>query len=437
MNKRGLWRVQHSTGEDYIYYMEKIIASIITIGDELLIGQVVDTNSAWMGQELNKNGIWIGHRVAVGDVREDIWQALDEESLRSQIILITGGLGPTADDITKPLLCDYFGGTLVVDPGALDNVKKIFERLQRPMIDRNLQQAEVPDTCTVIPNKRGTAPGMWFEKEGRIFVSMPGVPHEMKGMMTDSVIPELRKRFRLPFIAHRTLLTAGIGESFLAEHIKSFEESLPPSIKLAYLPNYGMVRLRLTIRGENPVAPDPLLQERFDTLKRLVAEWMVADEDISIQEAIGRLLKSRGQTLGTAESCTGGYIAHLITSIPGSSHYFNGSVVSYANEVKTRLLHVAPEILTRDGAVSQSTVEEMVKGALAQLNTDYVIATSGIMGPDGGSPEKPVGTVWIAVGNRQNILAQRFNFRFDRTRNIELTATNALNLLRKFILSKS
>jgi nicotinamide-nucleotide amidase len=415
--------------------MEKIIASIITIGDELLIGQVVDTNSAWMGQELNKNGIWVAHRIAVGDVREDIWQALDEEFRRSQIILITGGLGPTADDITKPLLCEYFGGRLVVDPGALDNVKKIFARLQRPMTDRNLQQAEVPDTCTVIPNRRGTAPGMWFEKEGRIFVSMPGVPHEMKGMMTDSVIPNLSRRFRLPFIAHRTLLTAGIGESFLADHLAAFETALPASIKLAYLPNYGMVRLRLTIRGEDPAALNALLQENFHTLKGLAAEWMVADEDISVEEAIGRMLKSRGRTLGTAESCTGGYIAHLITSIPGSSHYFKGSIVSYANEIKTNLLHVAPDILASYGAVSQATVEAMVRGALIQLDTDYVIATSGIMGPDGGTPEKPVGTVWIAVGNHQNILAQKFSFRFDRERNIELTATNALNQLRKFILS--
>jgi len=401
----------------------------------LLIGQVVDTNSAWMGQELNKNGIWVAHRIAVGDVREDIWQALDEEFRRSQIILITGGLGPTADDITKPLLCEYFGGRLVVDPGALDNVKKIFARLQRPMIDRNLQQAEVPDTCTVIQNQRGTAPGMWFEKEGRIFVSMPGVPHEMKGMMTDSVIPNLRGRFRLPFIAHRTLLTAGIGESFLAEHIAAFETALPASIKLAYLPNYGMVRLRLTIHGEDPTALNTLLQENFDTLKGLVAEWMVADEDISVQEAVGRMLKSRGRTLGTAESCTGGYIAHLITSISGSSHYFKGSIVSYANEVKTNLLHVDPNILASEGAVSQATVEAMVRGALTQLDTDYVIATSGIMGPDGGTPEKPIGTVWVAVGNHQNILAQKFSFRFDRQRNIELTATNALNQLRKFILS--
>jgi len=415
--------------------MEKIFCSIITIGDELLIGQVIDTNSAWMAQELNKNGIWVGHRVAVGDTREDIWQALDDESRRASIILITGGLGPTADDITKPLLAEYFGGRLVVDQGALDNVKKIFERLQRPMIARNLSQAEVPDNCTVIPNHRGTAPGMWFEKGGRIFVSMPGVPHEMKGMMTDTVIPALQQHFKFPFIAHRTLLTAGIGESFLADHIRAFEEALPPSIKLAYLPNYGMVRLRLTIQGNDATQLESLIQQQFDTLKGLVAEWMVTDEDISIQEAIGRLLKARGKTLGTAESCTGGHIAHLITTIPGSSGYFNGSVVSYANSVKEKVLGVGADTLAANGAVSEPTVEEMVKGAIRLLDVDYAIATSGIMGPGGGSPEKPVGTVWIAVGNRQRLLTQKFNFRFDRGRNIELAATNAMNLLRKFILS--
>src|SRR6185437_849857 len=418
--------------------MEKLTASIITIGDELLIGQVVDTNSAWMAQELNKNGIWVGHRVAVGDVREDIRQALDQEAQRASVILITGGLGPTADDITKPVLTEYFGGKMVVDEGALANVKWIFERvLKRPMIERNLAQAEVPDTCTVIQNKRGTAPGMWFEKDGRIFVSMPGVPHEMKGMITDHVIPELRRRFQLPFIAHRTLLTAGIGESFLAEHIKDFEQALPASIKLAYLPNYGMVRLRLTIHGEDPAALETEVDSQFAILKALVTEWMVIDQDITIQEAIGRLLLAKGKTLSTAESCTGGYIAHLITSIPGSSHYYKGSVVSYDNDVKTNTLQVAPETLQSEGAVSEATVRQMVKGALTLLDTDFAIATSGIMGPDGGTAEKPVGTVWVAVGNRQNILTRKFSFPFDRARNIELTATNALNLLRKFILGAS
>ena len=418
--------------------MENIVASIITIGDELLIGQVVDTNSAWMGQQLNKNGIWVTHRIAVGDTREDILAALDEEFRRSSIILITGGLGPTADDITKPVLLEYFGGNMVVDETALNNVKWIFERvLKRPMIERNLRQAEVPDSCTVIPNRRGTAPGMWFEKEDRIFISMPGVPHEMKGMMTDDVIPALVKHFRLPFIAHRTLLTAGIGESFLADHIRSFEEALPPSIRLAYLPSYGMVRLRLTARGEDQPTLEALLQGHFDRLKTLVADWMVTDEDISIQEALGKLLLSCGRTVSTAESCTGGYIAHLLTSIPGSSRYYKGSVVSYDNAVKMDVLHVGMPTLASDGAVSEATVREMVRGALSVLDTDFAIATSGIMGPDGGTPEKPVGTVWIAVGDRQNILTQKMAFRFDRTRNIELTATTALDLLRKFIRSAS
>ena len=410
--------------------------SIITIGDELLIGQVVDTNSAWMAQELNKIGAWVGSRVAVGDSWSDIWNTLDEESKKSAVILITGGLGPTADDITKPLLCEYFGGKLVVDDRALANVKYIFEKvLNRPMIERNLKQAEVPDVCTVIPNKRGTAPGMWFMKDGRIFVSMPGVPYEMKGMMTDYVLPAIQERFALPFIAHRTILTAGIGESFLADHIKDFEAALPVHIKLAYLPNYGMVRLRLTAAGSGKAIVEEELQDRFDTLKKLVAEWMVADEDIPLEAAIGKLLQGRGRTVATAESCTGGYIAHLLTSIPGSSQYFKGSVVSYSNEIKEKILKVTATTFTSVGAVSEETVRQMVEGALPLLNTDYAIATSGIMGPDGGTPEKPVGTVWIAVGSRQKIIAQKFFFRFDRERNIELTSTNALNLLRKFILS--
>jgi nicotinamide-nucleotide amidase len=416
--------------------MEKTAASIITIGDELLIGQVIDTNSAWMAQELNKIGVWVRHRLAVGDVWDDIWKALDEESAQSQIILITGGLGPTADDITKPLLNEYFGGKIVVDEGALANVKHIFEKvLQRPMIERNLKQAEVPDVCKVIQNKRGTAPGMWFEKDNKVFVSMPGVPNEMKGMMTDAVLPALREKFRLPFIAHRTLLTAGIGESFLAEHISDFETALPSYIRLAYLPNYGMVRLRLTIQGEHPLAMEKELQEQFDRLRQLTAQWMVIDEDLTLQEALGKILKARGKTVGTAESCTGGYIAHLITSIPGSSQYFKGSVVSYANEVKQQVLGVSASTLATTGAVSEEAVREMAAGALAALDTDYVVVTSGIMGPDGGSAEKPVGTAWVAVANRQRIDAQRFWFRFDRQRNIELTATNALNLLRKFILA--
>jgi nicotinamide-nucleotide amidase len=415
---------------------KKVNASIITIGDELLIGQVVDTNSAWMAQELNKSGIWVKRRIAIGDTWEDIWNALDEEGRQSDIILITGGLGPTADDITKPLLSEYFGGRMIVDESALANVKNIFQNiLKRPMIESNLKQAEVPDNCIVIQNKRGTAPGMWFEREGRIFVSMPGVPYEMKGMMTNEILPALKRHFALPFIAHKTLLTAGIGESFLAECIAAFESALPEHIKLAYLPNYGMVRLRLTTTGDEKDILKNQIEEQFEKLKKLVAEWMVTDEDLSLQEVIGKLLKDKGQTVSTAESCTGGYIAHLITSVPGSSNYFKGTVVSYANEIKENILHVNPETLSTEGAVSEETVHQMVQGALILLDTDYAVATSGIMGPDGGTDAKPVGTVWVAVGNREKIITQKFWFRFDRQRNIELAATNALNLLRKFILN--
>lgn len=409
-------------------------ASIITIGDELLIGQTIDTNSAWMAQELNKIGVWVHRRVAVGDEWKDIWQALDEESRLSQIILITGGLGPTADDITKPLLCQYFGGKMTVNEDALNNVKHIFEHfLKRPLIERNVKQAEVPDTCTVIQNKRGTAPGMWFEKDDRIFVSMPGVPHEMKGIMVGYVLPELQKRLHLPPIVHKVLITAGIGESFLADRIKDFETQLPDNIKLAYMPNFGMVKLRLTARGKDPRLKAELEAE-FDMLKQLVADVMVTDEDKTIQEVVGDLLMQQNKTLATAESCTGGYLAHLITSVPGSSNYFKGSVVSYANEVKENVLQVKMDTLKANGAVSEQTVAQMVNGALQALHVDYAVATSGIMGPDGGSSEKPIGTVWVAVGDQKRIRTHQFHFRFDRQRNIELTATNALNMLRKLIL---
>jgi nicotinamide-nucleotide amidase len=415
--------------------MQYTEASIITIGDELLIGQVIDTNSAWMAQELIKAGIRVKRRVAVGDVWAEIWKALDEESAQADIILITGGLGPTADDITKPLLCEYFNGKLVIDEPALQNVTHIFENiLKRPMIERNRKQAEVPDTCTAILNKRGTAPGMWFQKDGKIFVSMPGVPHEMKGMMTDYVIPALSKQFQLPYIVHRTLLTAGVGESFLAEKLVEFENALPTNIKLAYLPNYGMVRLRLTATSEDKLLIEKLIEGEFSKLQFLVNEFLVTTEDEPMQSVVARLLKVRGKTVSTAESCTGGYIAHLLTEMPGASNYFCGSIVSYSYKAKEDLLQVNPQTLTGKGAVSEEVVVQMAKGALKNIGTDYTIAVSGIMGPDGGMPDKPVGTVWIAVGNAEKIIARKFQFRFDRQRNIELTATNALDLLRKFIL---
>ena len=415
--------------------MREVNASIITIGDELLIGQTIDTNSAFIAQELNKIGVWVARRVAIADDRQAILSTLAEEAQQSRIIIITGGLGPTADDITKPTLCEYFNTKLVVDEGARKNVTEIFQKLGRPMIERNAKQAEVPETCVVLPNLRGTAPGMWFQQGEVVYASLPGVPHEMKGLMTHSVLPKIKETFSLPAVVHRTLLTAGQGESFLAEKLVDFEAALPSFIKLAYLPAYGMVRLRLTARGNDEVVVTQEVEQRFSMLKAIVKEWMVADTDVSLPEAVSQLLKEKKKTLATAESCTGGYIAHLITSLPGSSAIFNGTVVSYANEAKQNILHVAEETLQQYGAVSEQTVLQMAAGACALLKTDYALATSGIMGPDGGSDEKPVGTVWIAVASKEGTTkTQKARFRFDRNRNIELTANAALMLLRKMVL---
>jgi len=410
---------------------QKGIASIITIGDELLIGQTIDTNSAWMGIALNESGIAVRRRLAVGDNWDDIWQAIEKESAFANIILITGGLGPTADDITKPLLCKFFNGELIVDQGALDNVIDIFtNKLGRPLIERNLKQAEVPNTCIVIPNKRGTAPGMLFEKNNCVYVSMPGVPHEMKGMMSDDVIPWLTAHFSVDKIIHKTLLTAGIGESFLAEILSPFEQQLPQEIKLAYLPSYGMVRLRLTTSHPSQ---HTAIENQFLTLKNIVQEYLVVDEDLSMQAAVSAKMMAYSKTLSIAESCTGGYIAHLITSLAGSSKFFLGGIVSYSNELKMSLLNVPAEILEEFGAVSIQTVEKMAEGIRLKTGSDFGLATSGIMGPGGGTDTKQVGFVCVAVSAKDKTVSTTFQFRFDRTRNIELTAIQALNFLRKNI----
>ena len=411
-----------------------IQVSIITIGDELLIGQVIDTNSAWMAQELNKAGIKVNRRVAVGDDWNDIWKALDEESKNADVILITGGLGPTADDITKPLLCEYFNGKMIVSQEALDNVIHIFENIhKRPVTERNRKQAEVPDTCKVIVNTRGTAPCMWFEKDKKIFVSMPGVPHEMKGLMEEHIIPELSKIFTLPFICHRTLVTYGIGESNLADKIQGFETSLPSHIKLAYLPNYGIVRLRLSSTGNDKEKTESEIEMLFQQLQEEVKDFLVTNEDAPMEKVVGQMLMSKNETISTAESCTGGYISQLLTSIPGSSAYFDGSMVTYSYNAKENLLGVKNETLINFGAVSEEVVKEMATGLLQKMKTNYVIAVSGIMGPGGGTIEKPVGTVWVAVGNTTNIVTKLYHFRFDRQKNIQLTAMNALNLMRLFL----
>jgi nicotinamide-nucleotide amidase len=415
--------------------MNKLFASIITIGDELLIGQVIDTNSAFIAQELNKIGVPVKQRLAVGDVWDDIWNALDEVSKEADIILITGGLGPTADDITKPLLCKYFGGIMIVDEPTLAHVTNIFENiLKRPMIDRNRKQAEVPNVCTVLKNEVGTAPGMFFEKDGKIFIAMPGVPFEMRYIMQQHVLSLIPKKFTTFHIEHRTLLTAGIGESFLADMIQSWEQELPSNIKLAYLPNYGMVRLRLTASGFEKDNLAKAINTEFEALKILVQEYLVIDEDLPMHLVVTKLLKEKHKTLATAESCTGGSIASIMTANAGASSIFTGSVVCYDNRIKTELLGVSHEILTTVGAVSKETVELMAMNIVKLMKSDFAIAVSGIMGPTGATDEKPVGMVWVAVANNEKVIAKQFNFRFDRERNIQLTVVNALNMLRLLIL---
>ncbi len=408
-----------------------IKASIITIGDELLIGQVIDTNSAWIAQQLNSIGIPVLRRVAVGDQWNEIWNALDEESKKADVIFITGGLGPTADDITKPLLCKYFDGKMVLSKEALENVTHLFEKIfKRPITERNIKQAEVPDTCKVIINKRGTASGMHFEKNGTLYFSLPGVPFEMMGMIEDDILPQLASSFNLPKITHKTLVTYGIGESMLADLLKDFEENLPSNIKLAYLPNHGIVRLRLT---SAKLESDNIIDDQFEILKNAVSEYLVTTEDEGMEQVIGKMLLSRNETVGTAESCTGGYISHLISSVPGASAYYEGSMITYSYAAKEKSLQVKKSTLETQGAVSEEVVIEMANGLLKQLNTTYAIAVSGIMGPGGGMPEKPVGTVWIAVANEKKSIAKKFHFRFNRQKNIQLTAMNALNMLRCFI----
>ena len=413
----------------------RIYASIITIGDELLIGQVVDTNSAWMAQELNKIGISVKQRIAVGDNKEDILYALNETQKSADIILITGGLGPTADDITKPLLCEYFEGKMIVHQPTLDFIIELFEKkFKRPMLERNYKQAEVPDVCTVLMNEKGTAPGMLFTKDNKIFVALPGVPHEMKWIMEAHVLLYITEHCQTGFIVHKTMLTAGIGESYLAEKIKDLEEQLPNNIKLAYLPNYGMVRLRLTGYGTDKESLAQSIYTHFNLLKESLAEYLVAEEDLPLETVVGNLLKKNNKTIATAESCTGGLIAHLISSVPGASAYFKGGIVSYSNEIKTNLLAVNHSTIETSGAVSEETVKEMAIGAMKKLNTDYAIAVSGIMGPDGGTVDKPVGTVWIAVSSAKAVITNKYLLPFDRQRNTQQTAINGLIFLRKFIV---
>lgn len=407
---------------------------VITIGDELLIGQVVDTNSAWIGQELNKIGLEIVQKTAISDDANHIKAALDLAKTRANIILITGGLGPTKDDLTKQTLAQYFNCGYRTDEAVKEHLTDFFTRRGMPILDVNIQQADVPEICETIFNPLGTAPGMWFEVDGRIYVSMPGVPYEMKGMMESFVLPRLAKMGEGQSIVHKTLMTVGIGESFLSKKIQSVEDSLLPHIKLAYLPNYNIVRLRLTARGDNEAQLQAEVDEIAQRLHAIVGEYIVVDSDIPMPQLVGNLLKQRGKTFATAESCTGGFIAHQITSVAGSSAYFLGSVISYHNKIKMQQLGVPQQVLETVGAVSQETVEQMARGVVQLLGANYGVATSGIAGPDGGTPEKPVGTVWIAATNGSKVVSKKYNFHGTRLAIIERSAIMALNMVRELIL---
>ncbi|MGY3212567.1 competence/damage-inducible protein A [Mucilaginibacter sp. HD30] len=404
-------------------------AEIITIGDEILIGQIVDTNSAWMARQLNNIGIKVKQISSVSDDREHILSALAEAASRADVILITGGLGPTKDDITKKTMAEYFNVGMVENAETLANVTRIFAKTNRPLLDINRAQALVPQNCEVIINHNGTAPGMWFETDGKIYISMPGVPFEMMYLMDEQVIPRLKTAFKLPVIIHKTLLTAGEGESFLAKRIADIEERLPEYIKLAYLPKLGQVRLRLSgYEGGNA-----RLEEEIDLFAAEIAERvsdvLVATEDIALEKAVLNLLEGEGLTLSVAESCTGGYISHLLTQHAGSSKVFAGGGVVYSNALKQQILGVEAETLDVFGAVSEQTVKEMLNGALKKFNTNFAIAVTGIAGPDGGSEVKPVGTVWIAVGSLEKTAVKKFTFGSKRLQNIERSAAAALSML--------
>jgi len=410
-------------------------AEILTIGDELLIGQTIDTNSAWMGAELSKSGFDVNRITSVHDRRADIIDALNEAKGRTDILLITGGLGPTSDDITKNTLCEFFNTRLILNADVLRMIEEMISRRNYPMNENNRRQAEVPESCRVIKNEAGTAPGMWFEKEGTIFISMPGVPNEMKHIMSEHILPELNKRFISQIIIHRNIMTYGSFEAKLAETLTDFESGLPDCIKLAYLPSSGVIKLRLTATGSKKADLTEQLNNQVENLHMIIPDLIFSENEESLELVAGKLLKSGNYTLSTAESCTGGAIAKMITSIPGSSVYYKGSVVAYSDSVKTQLLGVNEDTIRQNGAVSEIVAGSMAKGARDLFKTDFAIATSGIAGPDGGTDEKPVGTVWIAVASKNGVVTQKYVFGIDRLTNIKRFSLAALNLLRKQIIN--
>jgi nicotinamide-nucleotide amidase len=410
--------------------VKTITAELLTIGDEILYGQIVDTNSQWMSVELSDIGIKVIRKTTVGDVEAEILSAFAEAEKRADIILITGGLGPTSDDLTKPCLAKYFDCEIKMHPEALEEVTEFFKSRGRELTEINRQQAALPVCCEKITNSMGTAPGMWFSRNGKVFVSMPGVPHEMKRMMTDIILPRLRQTFKTPSIHHTVIRTAGIGESFLAEKITSWEKSLPAHIRLAYLPSLSEVKLRLTAIGDDSRA---LIQESsalVEKLKPLVGEYIFGIGENSLEVVLGQMLREKKLSLSIAESCTGGYLSHLITSVPGCTDYYKGSIIPYAYEIKSENLGINNDTLQQYGAVSEETIKEMANQVRLKFKTDIGVATSGVAGPGGGTPTKPVGTVWIAYADQNKTVTKKLQLSKDRMINIRMASVNVLNLIR-------
>jgi nicotinamide-nucleotide amidase len=409
-------------------------AEIITIGDEILIGQIVDTNSAWIAEQFNLNGIEIYQITSVHDNHQHILEAMKKAEEKVDLVVLTGGLGPTKDDITKNTLCEYFNTKLVHHEATFQHIREIFSRRNFDFNKLNRDQALVPESCTVLFNKTGTAPGMWFKKNNTIFVSVPGVPFEMKYLVEFEILPRIVKQGRTKAIFHKTVLTQGIPESMLALQIESWEDALPEHIKLAYLPNPMSVRLRLSATGTDKTVLKHEVEEQIQQLQQIIPDHIFGYDNETMAEVVGRLLKMRGKTLAVAESCTGGYISHLLTSVPGSSEYYKGGVTAYSNEVKKQLLGVNETSLAEYGAVSEQVAKEMALGVKQALQTDFAVSTTGIAGPDGGTDEKPVGTVWIAVSGENKVFATQYGFGSNRERNIIRSGQTALQLLRQIIL---
>ena len=409
-------------------------AEIISIGDELLIGQTVNTNASWMGQELSKIGVDVYQATVISDDKEHIISALKEAKNRVGLVIITGGLGPTRDDITKTTLAEYFNKELVENKEVLSIIKKRLKARRLEISTLNRKQALVPEGVKIFLNHWGTAPGMWFEEDGRVFVSLPGVPTEMKGLMKESVISEVIQKFNPPVIIHRTILTMGTIEAHLAKLLEKFEDTLPTEIKLAYLPSAPIIKLRLSARGKDRQELEQLLNTQESKLLELIPDLIFGRDSDSLEQIVGDLLRKQGKTISTAESCTGGSISRLLTAVPGSSDYYTGSIIAYSYEAKMKSLGVDAQVLERHGAVSKEIVIQMALGVQKKMETDFAIAVSGIAGPGGGLPNKPVGTVWIGVVSPNGAHAYKFSLGNDRTRNIHMATLISLNLLRKSIL---